>query len=81
MECDRCGTVMVMGKAIPSSTEEGVLYDPCEPRSVWPFELMNVLKCPNCGRSISADEFRRIKEKDEKATHSIVIDYTASPGR
>ena len=64
MNCDRCDTVMVMGKAIPSAMEEGALYDPTNPCAVWPFELMDVLKCPNCGRSISAYEFQRIKKRE-----------------
>jgi hypothetical protein len=55
---------MVMGKAIPSALEEGVLYDPYDPVAAWPFELMNVLKCPSCGHSINARELERIKIKN-----------------
>ena len=69
MKCDRCDTVMVMGKAIPSAMEEGSHYF-ITPWANWPFKLMDVLKCPSCGRSISADEFKRIKEKNEKATRT-----------
>ena len=63
MKCDICKTIdMKLGKAIPSAKQENCLYDPSDPIAVWPFELMDVLKCPKCGRSISIYEYNLNKK-------------------
>lgn len=62
MKCDRCQTEMELGKAIPSAEQENTLYDPCSPVARWPFELLDVLKCPSCGFSLSDSEIERRNE-------------------
>ena len=57
MNCDRCGGEMVVGKALPGIPDSlyGALGGPVAPLS-HPVELIDVLKCRECGRSLSSAE-------------------------
>ena len=52
MICPKCGTEMLLGKAIKPDMEANALYI-CRPPMInsETLELINVLKCPVCGHS------------------------------
>lgn len=52
MNCAKCGTEMVPGKAIRPDTEHGALHIVQQPMiTAETMELIDVLKCPACGHS------------------------------
>ena len=54
MNCDRCPGEMVVGQAIPSTREDARLAFPYA--ACHPIVLETVLKCRECGRSLSREE-------------------------
>jgi len=52
MNCPKCETEMIPGKAIRPDTEKDVLYIVRPPMiNAETLELIDVLKCPACGHS------------------------------
>lgn len=58
MECDVCGTEMVLGKALPGPRENALHIATPARLNADTIELIDVLKCPECGRSLDELDLR-----------------------